>query len=150
MTSSSDPSVSVKVTGSLTKIVIENVNPVPASRPRVTRWGTYYTKTYAAWRSVIYPLVPASENGPLDGNLDVIVEFIVLKPKTTKRTNPRGDADNYAKGMLDAVTGHKSALKGHWHDDDQITRLLSIKRFAAPDEACGCIIEIRKDHTIYP
>ena len=24
--------------------------PVPASRPRVTRWGTYYGKNYTRWR----------------------------------------------------------------------------------------------------
>ena len=25
------------------------LNPVPASRPRVGRWGVHYAKTYATW-----------------------------------------------------------------------------------------------------
>jgi len=145
MTRSSDPRVSVEVTASLTTIVIENINPVPASRPRVTRWGSYYTKTYAAWRKATYPLIPVNKCPLLPHNLAVRVECIVLRPKTTKRDCPRGDVDNYAKAILDAITGHKDQPKNYWRDDDQITDLAMTKRFAAPGEACGYRIEIRED-----
>ncbi len=119
----------MKPTKTTSKVVIP-VNPVPASRPRVTRWGTYYSKTYAAWRKAADELILPSPHAPLDGHLWVIVRIAVQRPKTTKRTNPRGDVDNYVKAALDAITGLKSNPKGYWHDDDQIVDLEAYKFFA--------------------
>lgn len=64
-------------------------------------------------------------DAPLDGDLKVRVEFVCPRPKTTSRSNPRGDIDNYLKAILDVLT-----KKGYWHDDDQIVRCLASKRFA--------------------
>ncbi len=59
-----------------------------------------------------------------EGNLGVTLDLVAIKPKTTKRANPRGDIDNYIKAVLDALT-----KKGYWIDDDQITELRAIKRW---------------------
>ena len=104
------------------------LNPVPASRPRVTKWGTYYAKTYKNWMKEAHDLIPQA-GAPWDGHLSVMILFVVKKPKTTKRTNPRGDIDNYLKGILDAMT-----KRGYWHDDDQITTINANKRFANEGE----------------
>lgn len=115
--------------------------PTPASRPRVTRWGTYYTKTYKAYRALADKAIPRSSKPPLEGNLRADVEFVCHRPKTTKRINPRGDIDNYMKAILDAITGEKPTKKkpnvkpkGYWLDDDQIVYVIARKRFANGDE----------------
>jgi len=104
--------------------------PVPASRPRVTRWGTYYTKTYKAYRVLADKAIPKSRQPAVTGNLRAYIEFVCAKPRTTKRQNPRGDIDNHCKAILDAITGiKKKELKGYWNDDDQIVDLTAIKRW---------------------
>lgn len=113
------------------------LNPVPASRPRVTRWGTYYGKKYTEWRKAAMDLIKESNN-TIGGYVTVLVEQIVEKPRTSKLKFPRGDVDNYAKAPTDILT-----KKQFWTDDDLITGLWTSKRFAEPDE------EPRTEVTIY-
>lgn len=108
--------------------------PVPASRPRVTRWGTYYTKTYKAYKVAADKAIPHSFKPPLEGNIKAIIEFACLRPPTTKRSNPRGDIDNHIKSILDAVVGTKKNPKGYINDDDQIVELQAIKRWVHKNE----------------
>jgi len=110
-------------------------DPVPASRPRVTKWGTYYGITYKVWkqRAAAYlrnRSVVTGRGIPLATPLMVVVESIIKKPKTSKARYPKGDVDNYAKGPLDAIT----KTGEYWEDDRQVVCLLSSKRFAAKDE----------------
>lgn len=116
-----------------------DLNPVPASRPRVTRWGTYYTKTYKNWMAEAAKLIP-EPRAKLEGNLEVFVSIVVDKPKTTKRSNPRGDIDNYLKAIFDALT-----KAGYWIDDDQITKLEAVKRFTEKDELPHFGVNISQD-----
>jgi Holliday junction resolvase RusA-like endonuclease len=118
-------------------VVVVPGNPVPASRPKVSRWGVYYGKRYTAWKKHAETNTPKGP-GEILGPLTVHVECVVEKPRTSKLTHPKGDADNYAKGPLDVLT----RVGGYWHDDDQIVRLLSIKRFADPGETPRTIIGI--------
>ena len=118
------------------------LDPVPASRPRVSRWGTYYGKRYEAFRkrgnevlSNLEPLVmsPTSVDlFPLDGSLEVTAIFNVVKPRTSKLSSPNGDVDNYFK-TLDICNGII------WEDDKQIEILHICKRFAE----CVGSIELR-------
>lgn len=116
------------------------VAPVPASRPRVTRWGTYYGKTYRAYREASDAAIPKSINAPLEGNLKATIEFVCHRPKTTKRICPMGDIDNHMKAILDAVVGQKATkklpcrLKGYIEDDMQIVDVIATKRWAIQDE----------------
>jgi Holliday junction resolvase RusA-like endonuclease len=113
------------------------LNPVPASRPRVTRWGTYYAKTYTDWRKQAMALIK-EQSETIGNHVTVLVEQIVSKPKTSKKLFPRGDVDNYAKAPTDILT-----TKKFWKDDDLITGLWTSKRFAEVDE------EPRTEVTIY-
>ena len=65
-----------------------------------------------------------------DVSLDVEVVCRVKKPKTTKLTCPRGDVDNFAKGVLDSFNGII------WDDDKNIVRLVVQKEWA-PDGTEG-------------
>lgn len=112
------------------------LDPVPASRPRVSKWGTYYAKTYKDWMKRAAEILPPLAF-PHAGFLRVELEFIVRKPRTSKLHTPRGDIDNYAKAILDALT-----KADHWGDDGQVVTLFASKRFAAPDEEAGIRIRI--------
>jgi Holliday junction resolvase RusA-like endonuclease len=106
------------------------INPVPASRPRVSRWGTYYGKRHTACRSKTKALLTEMrDNGTLPsvlltGRLVVWVVFQVEKPKTSKLVAPRGDIDNYAKLLFDCCTQHV------WVDDIQIDIMSARKVWA--------------------
>jgi len=95
--------------------------PTPASRPRVTRWGTYYTKTYKAYRALAEQAIPKSRQPVLTGCLKATIEFVCKRPKKVTRITPIGDIDNYTKAIFDAVTGIKKlGFKMYWVDDDQV------------------------------
>lgn len=49
------------------------------------------------------------------------VTVLLNKPKTSEKDWPRGDVDNYAKGILDACNGVL------WADDDSIVHLITTK-----------------------
>jgi Holliday junction resolvase RusA-like endonuclease len=115
------------------------LEPVPASRPRVSRWGTFYLKTYSEWMAKAKKLIGSGtltfhEKTPLF----VIVESVSTKARTSKLAYPRYDVDNTAKAVLDVVT----KVSGWWYDDDQIVLLTSSKRFAAKGEAAHSNVHI--------
>ncbi len=118
-----------------------NLNPVPASRPRVSKWGTYYGKRHQAFRSEALALLDGMREGgllpdaPLSGRLRVWVVFSVKKPKTTKLMTPRGDIDNFMKITLDCCTGYI------WEDDHQIERICAFKDFAVGEGSIDLVVE---------
>ena len=131
------PTTRSKMTTTSSREFFFPVEPVPASRPRVSRWGTYYGKRYEKFRKDMREVLRPIDLEPLAGDLEVTIEFIVSPPKTTKRTNPVGDIDNFIKGPLDSMTRHG----GFWKDDDQIVQIDASKRFTKEGETHG--IKIR-------
>ena len=118
--------IRIRREGNLWRLWIDIV-PVPASRPRFSRWGgPCYGKRYTAFREEMAVLLDQTElpvEFPLSGDLEAYVVFGVVKPKTSKRTNPRGDIDNYFK-TLDVFNGVV------WKDDDQLVGARMQKEFA--------------------
>lgn len=122
-----------KLLGSSALTVFLAVEPTPASRPRVSKWGTYYGKNYEKFRRDVRDLLIDHKGEKITGPIHMVIEFVVTPPKTTKRDFPRGDVDNYAKGPLDSLTSNGN----FWEDDDQIVGLAVTKRFARSDEPPG-------------
>ena len=111
--------------------------PSPACRPRVAKWGTYYAKTYQVFLSDCKKQMAFGKPAaPMDGDLSVSLSVIIACPKKTVRVRPVGDVDNYCKGPLDGAKGFL------WHDDDQVTRLFVMKRWATPGETPGVHISV--------
>lgn len=108
------------------------LNPVPASRPRVTRWGVHYGKRHEAFRSQAKALLEdMRDSGTLPsplmgGRLIAWVHFQVQRPKVTKLELPRGDVDNYAKLLFDCCS------KFIYEDDVQI-EVMSVKKSFADE-----------------
>ena len=85
----------------------------------------FYGKRYTAFRRQAAALFEASKfpvEFPLCGSLAVAAKFIVVPPKTTKRSSPRGDVDNYFK-TLDVLN------EIVWKDDDQLVWASMSKEF---------------------
>ena len=124
------------------------VKPTPASRPRVTKWGVYYTKTYREYRAAAHAAIPMCKENILTGELGATVEFICHKPKTTKMVSPRGDIDNHLKAIFDAVVGmsatkkQKCRLKNYIGDDELISNVDARMRYAEEGEEPSTIITI--------
>ncbi len=104
-------------------------DPVPASRPRVTRWGTYHTKTYKAWLTEAARTLASVSLSLPETPLAIVATFVCPRAKTSKLVTPKGDLDNYIKAPLDAITH-----AGLWPDDKWITFIAASKRFASPQE----------------
>lgn len=117
-----------------------NVSPVPASRPRVTKWGTYYGKNYERFRRDVRNEIHSHKGKKMFGPIIALVEIICPRPKTIERLFPRGDVDNFAKGPLDSLTSQGS----FWGDDDQIVLLEVVKRFVEDNEQPKIIITYKE------
>ena len=106
-------------------------NPVPASRPRVTRWGVYYGKRYTQYRKDAHATIgqaigEAKAEGilPINSTIMIASLYEVERPKTTKLEYPSPDLDNYTKALWDALQSHNVIT-----DDKQIISSIETKRW---------------------
>ena len=103
-----------------------NINPIAASRPRVTRVGhTYYAGPYKKFREDMILLKEEQLSGlePSAALLSVEIECYV--------TRPRADVDNYAKSILDQFNDWL------WEDDKQIVHLIISKAWCEEEQNEG-------------
>lgn len=123
------------------------VTPRAAARTRCAcrgRFPTIYNEpAYRDWlaeaiRQIQALPAPFSKDAPFEGDVSVSLEVVVTKPKSTKKVRPKGDRDNFEKGVFDAIT----QAGGWWKDDDQITDGPFRKRWAEDDEPEGYRVRI--------
>lgn len=115
-----------------------NLKPTPASRPRVSRYGTYYGKNYTKFRKLAEFEIPKvlDKHVTYEGSVPLMVQVVSYaeRPKDPTKEWPRGDVDNYAKAVLDACNGKV------WEDDDQIV-FLSTSKLWAPEPKVVLTVE---------
>lgn len=110
------------------------IAPMPTPRPRFVARGkfvsTYYPKPYVAYTDALRDMLSEQMEGnaAVEGPVSVAINITVERPKTTKLTAPKPDVDNYAKGVLDAMT-----KAGIWNDDTQVVDLTVSKRWGDVD-----------------
>ena len=76
--------------------IIHDEQPIPQSRARVTRHGTFYGKTATAYRKGLTWCMKAAHYGPpLQGPLSVSIGIAGARADS--------DLDNHAKMVLDAL-----------------------------------------------
>lgn len=116
-----------------------SLNPVPASRPRISKWGAYYSGTYKEFRERAAEMVwnvLGNNFVPVSTPLAVSLELYVKRPKSTEKEFPKPDVDNYAKAILDSLNGKL------WVDDSQIYSLYVTKQWAEKGEDGYFILEV--------
>ena len=108
------------------------INPVAASRPRVTRHATFYSKQYTQFRKDFKKLVGHPKM--LLGTISVTAIFYIQMPKSWSKKKKaymnkqahisKPDIDNLSKAVLDGISGN------YFHDDSQVAILHTQKYWA--------------------
>lgn len=115
-----------------------DVTPFPKQRPRARKNGHIYTPSETrAYESEVARLAKLQMTGkqPFAKPISVVVAAWLPIPKSFTKAEkqaaiagklaPKGDVDNYAKSVLDALNGIC------WIDDKQITQLTALKRYSS-------------------
>ena len=133
-----------------------NISPVPASRPRVTRWGTFYGKKYKEFKREMGMLliesdVPSPVNPVLwlEGLISADMTFFVPMAKSWSKKKKslkdgqfcdnNADLDNYEKSILDSLS------TVYFHDDRQIVQQKSQKIWAETGRIEVILKEVEHD-----
>ena len=77
--------------------IVFNIAPVVASRPRVTRWGTYFAKKYSNFREEFAELLTDYKAIPTKELLSVRLDFYVQLPNSwsaKKKREKEGKSKN--------------------------------------------------------
>ena len=123
--------------------------PVPQSRPRVTRHGAYDPPKCKAYKEQVALTAKVAMRGMLPSQGPIACHIHVYRgiPKSWSRAKreaarsgkllptSRPDADNYLKGIMDGLKGVA------WLDDSQVVRVVCEKAYSEQPRA---VIEIRE------
>ncbi|WP_241685238.1 RusA family crossover junction endodeoxyribonuclease [Companilactobacillus metriopterae] len=119
--------------------LVINEIPVPASRPRVARWGTYIAEPYKSYKKYVEQLGKEQfKNKHFEQGIALSVDIKFYRPiqksiskvEYSRRLNNehlptvKPDIDNYTKAILDGLNGYA------WHDDNQIIQVKSTKLYS--------------------
>lgn len=90
------------------------LDPLPASRPRVTRRGfAYYAEPYKSYKAELKKWLEENYKGEkITVPITIKATFVAEQPKSTKLPFPKPDVDNYAKALLDAM--NDVAMEDDW------------------------------------
>lgn len=104
------------------------IAPYPAARPRVPKRGpVYYPAKHRDCKAHLELFFRDNKpSHPFIVPLIVSLTFNLKKPKSVSREHPsvRPDLDNYAKLILDVMSGHV------YLDDGQICKLILEKKYS--------------------
>jgi len=113
-----------------------NIAPVPASRPRVTRFSTYFPKKYTKFREQLGKLLDGYCLTPSQELLYIKLDFYCQIPKSwTKKKKAEkdgkycdnnADVDNYIKAVLDSC-------EGRYYDNDSQVVMIRARKFWSLD-----------------
>ena len=126
-----------------------DINPVPAARPRVSRWSTYYPKKYTQFKKDMEALTSELNQTPCENLVCVSLEFLIKIPKSWSKKkrlasentycNNNADIDNYIKAILDSLNGV------YFIDDRQVVEVFAIKKYSNEPRILFKMMEMNND-----
>lgn len=125
--------------------IVFDIDPVPASRPRVAQYGTYYLPKYEQFRKDMSVLLMGKRKTPYASPLKLDVTFKMPIGKSVsnkKRDEMNGsycdtniDLDNLEKALYDCLNGVI------WEDDRQVVTHTTRKVWVSGRGSIELIIE---------
>lgn len=113
--------------------IVFKIDPVPASRPRVGKWGTYYNQTYAQFQSDMAWHMKSIKKTLFTEPLRLDVTFWKKIPASYSGKQKEllhgtycvsnMDLDNLEKALYDSMNGHV------YEDDKQIVEHTTRKKW---------------------
>ena len=110
------------------------INPVPASRPRVSRWSTYYPKKYTKFKQDMEALTSELDTTLSEKLVRVEIDFMIKIPVSWSKKKKQelnntycsnnSDIDNYIKAILDSLNGV------FFIDDRQVVEIFARKIYS--------------------
>ena len=126
-----------------------DINPVPAARPRVSRWSTYYPKKYTRFKKEMEALTGELDTTPCENLVVVSLRFKIKIPQSWSKKkrlerentycNNNSDIDNYIKAMLDSLNGV------YFMDDRQVVEVFASKKYSNEPQILFTMMEIEND-----
>ena len=126
-----------------------DINPVPAARPRVSRWSTYYPKKYTQFKKDMEALTGELDTTPCENLVCVSLEFMIKIPQSWSKKkrlagentycNNNSDIDNYIKAILDSLNGV------YFIDDRQVVEVFAIKKYSNEPRILFKMMEMNND-----
>jgi len=111
--------------------------PVPASRPKVAKFGVYYPKSHTEYREWLMKELKTLPEFPTEGVVEARLLFVMPPYKGSDYPTHRADTDNLSKLPFDCMT--KSVTEAgqprYWKDDNLIVSHMAFKRFCRAGES---------------
>ena len=126
-----------------------DINPVPAARPRVSRFSTYYPKKYTRFKKEMEALTSELNSTPCENLVCVSLKFKIKTPQSWSKKkrlerentycNNNSDIDNYVKAMLDSLNGV------YFIDDRQVVEVFASKKYSNEPRILFKMMEMNND-----
>ena len=126
-----------------------DINPVPAARPRVSRWSTYYPKKYTRFKKEMEALTGELDTTPCENLVVVSLRFKIKIPQSWSKKkrlerentycNNNSDIDNYIKAILDSLNGV------YFIDDRQVVEVFASKKYSNEPRILFTMMEMDND-----
>jgi len=111
-----------------------DIAPVPASRPRVTRFSTYFPKKYTKFRNDLAVILSDKGYEKLEGLLYAQLDFYMQIPKSWSKKKKLAKEGRYADNNVDVDNLVKAVLDGcegvFYENDNQIAMIRARKFYS--------------------
>ena len=118
------------------KKMIFNIAPVPAARPRVTRWSTFFPKKYTQFRKDFALILDELDVELAEGLLYAKLDFFMQIPKSWSNKKKLAKEGKYADNNVDVDNLVKACLdscEGVFYENDKQVAMIRARKFYSVD-----------------